>query len=135
MIKNNYDLPYATHRYISQEMLTKPHIRVCLLKRFVKFYGKLKLCTKPQVVHLFRIQKHDFRSSFGRNCMYLCTEMNVDRIEDVVINNISMPIKTEVQDAWRIPFLKDLLSVKRGNSGGDLSKTEIQDIINYICCN
>ena len=135
MIKNNYNLPYPTHRYISQELFCKPHIRICLRKRFIKFYGKLKICSKPQVTHLFNIQKYDFRSIFGRNCLFLCSEMNVTRVEDIDVKTISMPEQTEEQEAWRVPFLKDLISLRDGKGGTDIPKTDIQDVINFICCN
>ena len=135
LIKTTFNLPYATHRYISQNMISQPHIRVCLLKRFVKFFGKLKLSSKPQVVHLFNVQKSDYRSTFGKNCMLLCREMNVSRIEDIMAKNISMPIKMEERNEWRVPFLKELLSSRQSNEITGLSVAEIQSIIDYICCN
>ena len=134
LIKTTYNLPYATHRYISQNMFSQPHIRICLLKRFVKFYGKLKISSKPQVVHLFNKQKSDFRSIFGRNCRKLCEEMEVARIEEVSVKNISMPIKIDARDSWRLPFLKELLLLREENCNDGLSQMEIQSIINYICC-
>ena len=134
LIKNTYDLPFPTHRYISQEMFHRPHIRICLLRRFVKFYNKLKLSNKPEVVHLFEIQQYDYRSSFGNNCKLLCNENNVARMEDINIENISMPIKLEERDSWRIPFLKELLSLRSGYGEVGISKTEMQDIINHLCC-
>ena len=109
LIKQTYNLPFPTHRYISQEMFSKPHIRICLLKRFVKFFGKLKTSNKPQVVHLFQLQKSDCRSTFGLNCFNLCREVNVEGVGDINIKNISMPIKTEAQNSWRVPLLKELL--------------------------
>ena len=115
-------------------MFSQPHIRICLLKRFVKFYDKLKMCNKPQVGHLFNLQKSDLRSTFGRNCRHICNEMNVTRVEDVIVNNISMPIKIEVGDSWRINFLKELLSLREGSYEVGISRNEIQDMIEYICC-
>ena len=135
LIKDTYNLPFATHRYISQEMFSKPHIRICLLKRFAKFYEKLKLCKKPQVSHLFHLQKSDYRSTFGRNCRHLCREMNVDSVEDVILTDIAMPIKMEVCNSWRLPFLKELLVMREGNYDDNISINEIQDVINHICCN
>ena len=135
LIKNVYDLPVDTHRYITKEMFSKqPHLRICLLKRFVKFFERLKSCNKPQVVHLFNLQKCDFRSTFGGNCMNLCNELNVERVEDINIKNISMRYDIDERDTWRIPFLKDLISLKKGNLGGELTNREIQDFIDLICC-
>lgn len=119
---------------ISYSLVDIPHIRICLLKRFVTFLGKLKTSNKPQVVHLFQLQKSDCRSTFGLNCFNLCREMNVEGVEDINIKNISMPIKTEAQNSWRVPFLKELLSLREGSYESGLSNIEINDIITYICC-
>ena len=50
------------------------------------------------------------------------------------MKNIAMPIKTEERDSWRVPFLKELLSVREGNYEAGLEDNDIQDIINHICC-
>ena len=98
------------------------------------FYKKLKLCNKPQVTHLFQIQKSDFRSTFGKNCMPICKEMKVARIEDMIVKNISMTIKMEEQNSWWVLFLKDLLSIRDGIFAAGFENNEIQDINNHICC-
>lgn len=134
-IKNTYNLPYATHKYISQNMFSKPHIRTCLIKRFVNFYGKLKNSSKPQVSHLFNLQKSDFRSTFGKNCLYICRELGVTSIEDVCIDNLPMPYEMDINNAWRVPVLKELLSVREGFCETDFDKTDIQDMIHMLCCN
>ena len=134
-IKNTYNLPYATHKYISQNMFSKPHIRTCLIKRFVNFYGKLKNSSKPQVLHLFNLQKSDFRSTFGKNCLYICRELGVTSIEDVCIDNLPMPYEMDINNAWRVPVLKELLSVREGFCETDFDKTDIQDMIHMLCCN
>ena len=83
---------------------------------------------------MFEIQQYDYRSSFGNNCKLLCNENNVARMEDINIENISMPIKLEERDSWRIPFLKELLSLRSGYGEVGISKNEMQDIINHLCC-
>ena len=84
---------------------------------------------------MFNIQKDDFRSIFGGNCRHLCEEMNVDRVEDIIAKNIKMPIEYEMEvgDSWRIPFLKELLSTNEGSNDSEMSKKEIQGIIDFIC--
>ena len=84
---------------------------------------------------MFNIQKDDFRSIFGSNCRHLCEEMNVARVEDIIAKNIKMPIEYEMEvgDSWRIPFLKELLSTNEGSNESEMSKKEIQGIIDFIC--
>ena len=135
LIKTTFNLPFSTHRFIVQDLVNVPHLRVQLLKRFVKFYFRLKSCVKPEIRYLLNLQKSDFRSTFGRNCLYLCQELNVENIENVNINEISMPIKTPGLDSWRDPFLRDLITLRDSKPDSNfIPKTELQDFINYVCC-
>ena len=127
-IREAFNLPYATHRYILQDISEIPHIRVSLLRRFVKFYFQLKQSSKPSVRNLFRIQKNDVRSTFGRNCQKLCSEMQVSRVENINVSEISMPIKTPETETWRVPFILDLL-----NPINEISSGERDMLVNYIC--
>ena len=88
-IKHAYDLPFATHRYILQDMTDLPHLRTSLFRRFVKFYSTLKNCTKLEVRNLFDIQRFDLRSSFGRNCRYLCQEFGAINVCNISREDIS----------------------------------------------
>lgn len=134
VIKGTFNLPFATHRYIVQDLDNNPHIRICLLKRFVKFYSQLRLCSKPEVQNLFDLQKRDVRSTFGRNCYNLCNELQVDQVEDINLSSIKMPIKTPITEEWRIPFLRELLLTRSGFNTVDFTIKEINDVIDYICC-
>ena len=133
MIRTTFNLPFATHRFILQDIINVPHLRVQLLKRFVKFYSHLNNSVKPEIRHLLNLQKRDFRSHFGRNCQYLCRELNLINIENIDVSDISMPIKTVEFDSWRVPFLRDLVGL-RGHPCTNLTETEINDFINHICC-
>ena len=134
LIRNTFNLPFATHRYVLQEISNIPHIRTCLLKRFVKFYFQLKNCSKPEVRNLLESQQFDFRSSFGRNCRYLCNELKVSNMEDINVLNICMPIKTPVNEMWRVNFLKELLAIRGGNFAVGLDIEEVNHLIDFTCC-
>lgn len=125
---------HLLHIYILYELSNKPHIRISLLKRFVKFYDKLKCCKKFEVRHLFNCQKADPRSVFGRNCFNLCREFKVCSVEEINIDCLNMPLGTSENDAWRVPFLKELLSIPDKFLDADLSPNEIAEIMSYVCC-
>ena len=132
-VRQAYSLPFATHRYIVQEITESPHLRILLLKRFVKFYNKLSMCTKPAVTNLLDLQKYDFRSTFGRNCRLLCAELKVNNMTEINIHDISMPIKTPDTELYRLPLLIDILYL-RDNCPIDIEIDEVNHILNYICC-
>ena len=112
-----------------------PHIRISLLKRFVKFHDKLCNSTKPEVRHLCNIQKFDCRSTFGRNYFNILKEYKICDIHELDTNNISMPIDINENDKWILLFLKELLNVRDGTLETNLSALEINDIIDYLCTN
>ena len=134
LIRKTFNLPFATHRYILCDLYDKPHIRISLLKRFVKFYNQLKCCNKPEVRHLFWYQKLDNRSIFGRNCRNLCRELNVSNMEDINTESIKMPHIVLETETWRLPFLKELLTIRNHSFDTDLSQKEIAEIIDFVCC-
>ena len=131
--KNTFNLPYATHRYILYNISEKTHLRVALFRRFINFYKKLELCSKPEIVHLFSLQKLDQRSVLGRNCTKLCREYNVTTVNEIHKNDVSMPILMDDSQKWRIPFLHDLLHL-RDQPQCDIPQNDILQIIDYICC-
>ena len=132
-IKTAFDLPHATHRFILQDMVNVPHLRVQLLKRFVKFYFHLKNNVKPEIRYLLHLQKNDFRSHFGRNCLYLRQELNTQYMEAINTRDISMPITTPNAENWRVPFVKDLISL-RDSHQDEISRPEIKDFLDHVCC-
>ena len=131
LIRNTFNLPYATHRYILYNICKTPHIRISLIKRFIKFYSRLEICQKPEVRHLFHKQKLDCRSVFGRNCFNICKEFKVNAPNKVNLSDISMPIKLEDSQRWRLPFLLDLLKLQ--NVDSDIPSGHLNDLINFIC--
>ena len=135
LIRTTFKLHFATHRYIVYNLTKIPHIRISLLKRFVKFHDKLCNSTKPEVRHLCNIQKFDCRSTFGRNYFNILKEYKICDIHELDTNNISMPIDINENDKWILPFLKELLNVRDGTLETNLSALEINDIIDYVCTN
>ena len=135
-IKTTFKLPFATHRYIVYNLTDIPHLRVALQRRFIAFHDKLNMSYKPEVVHLFSLQKNDVRSVFGRNCAKICREYNTLSIDQVSREDISMPIKMRENDQWRIPFLNDLVALRDNHHGmTDIPQGDIDHMINFICCN
>ena len=132
-IKNTFSLPFATHRHIVYNITNKTHLRVALLRRFINFYKKLENCSKPELIHLFSLQKCDQRSVFGRNCSKICHEFNVVKINDIKLKDVSMPVLMDDSQNWRIPFLHDLLGL-HDEPSCDIPKIDITQMIDFICC-
>ena len=131
LIRTSFNLPYATHRYILYNMTNIPHIRISLIKRFIKFYSRLESSFRPEIRFLFQLQKSDCRSAFGRNCFNICNEYNVTSPDKVKLNDISMTIKMPDIESWRIPFIYDIIYSTCNDI--DLNRDDINQILQYLC--
>ena len=132
-VKTQFKLHFATHIFILQDIISLNHLRVNLLRRFIKFYDSLKHSSKLEVRNLFNIQRFDLRSSFGRNCRYLCREFDAASVDLISKEDISMPIVTPEYEKWRVPYLHKLMQIRDSGETGNFTRGEIQDTIDLIC--
>ena len=125
LLKSSFSLPHATHRYISNGIYGKPHLKSKLLRRFVNFYNSIRESDKNIIRVLFSTQHDDVRSTFGRNCRL---------VNQSYIPNIPVyPIPDNQK--WRIPLLNKLLNIRDANLTVDyLTSENIIHIINSLCC-
>ena len=134
LLKSSYSLPHATHRYISNGIYGKPHLKSKLLKRFVNFHTSIRDSDKKLIKVLFSTQHDDVRSTFGRNCRFVKTFYGADYISSSCVTNIPVyPIPDDQK--WRIPLLHKLLNIRDAKLTADyLTSENIIHIINSLCC-
>ena len=134
MVKITFNLPRESHRYLIEPISQTSHLKMQLVKKFIKFSTTLSTCDKPHIRYLQNIQKNDFRSVFGRNCRNICAEDGSLEIENVSISNLNynpVPINEE----HRIPLIQELLEIRAGRLETQLTKDEIKSMINILCIN
>ena len=125
MVRMFCNVPRNTHKNLIEPISSTSHLKIKLVKRFVKFYQK---CDKPHLKYLLNIQKNDVRSVFGRNVMNICTESGTDNISMVKIDNIKYE-PLPIEDHWRLPIVKELLEARAGRLDTGLSRREINALI------
>ena len=91
------------------------------------------MCAKPEILHLFYLQRTDQRSAFGRNCTNICKEFDATCITDLKYGDISMPELMDNTQAYRIPLLKELLNLPN-STNCDLPQIGAAHVIDFICC-
>ena len=124
-IRNTFDLPFGTHRYILHALSNRPPLEVSFSRRFIKFCAQITNSNKPEVLHLYHKQKYDLRSTFGRN------------FSNIILNkkNYYLNYTCPVGDEWKIPTIKELLEIKNNNRTLDFFTTDdIQFILRNLCC-
>ena len=108
MIRNVFNLPYNSHRYLIEPISGIPHLKTMIVDRFLKFYNSILNCNKFITRNLANIQSKDCRSDFGRNINNICREKNTLLFSNVRKGDIKYFPITE-NDKWRVPILKELL--------------------------
>ena len=126
MIRNNFDLPYGTHRYILQQFNRRKPLQEELHGRFIKFLSHIKQSRKAEVLHLYHKQKHDSRSIFGRNYKNICIHKT----------NVIHPYIIPDGHTWKVNVVKELLSVRSENLFvPEFDDDDLQVILQELCCN
>ena len=133
LIRQVFNLPFQTHRYMLNSISDVKHLKVRLINRFKNFYMQLKNSNRAEVLHLLRLQERDQRSVFGRNCSLVCNLAHSQSVPDADINSISVnPVP--VGEEWKCEFLKELLSVRRGDGTvAQFTQQELDEMIHFIC--
>ena len=135
-VRNIFQVPYNTHRYLVQPLTDSSHPKTMLSSRFAKFMQSLVCSTKSSISYLARLVRYDNRTLAGRTVSRLCRECKVDRGSLTVstINKAVRYFSVPEGELWRIDIMKELLNVKRGCLIiGDFDYLEIEQMINFLC--
>ena len=132
IIKWEFKLPYATHRYLIHDVAKCNHIKLRIIKNFLNFHQKIQSCDNPNIRLLYNLQCGDMRSTFARNTRNICRDAGVTSIKLVDPTAILInPVPAA--EAWRVPLLQDLLD-SRVNNQGFLSEEELKQMVHQVCC-
>ena len=131
-LKSSMNLPYATHRYFLNNINNQKHLKIQLLKRFVKFHNTILATDSNLIKILFEVQNSDVRSVFGRNCIMA---RNLCGTSNLTCNNISQHVVYPIPagEKWSFSLVHELLYLRIYGSTL-LNTEEIDRILNLICC-
>ena len=144
-IKLIYDLPWATHRWILEE-ITGSNLKVMLFSRFVKFLNAIKKSTKPALKYLLSVSASDVRSLTGSNMRSIQKNTGIQVTPGVTHAAMvkKKPLfKPPEEQMWKIPLLHSLLAVKAENFEICFDDDEDEEVEEYdvaneilmnICC-
>jgi len=136
-VKVVFNLPRATHRYFIEPISEKYHLKTMLCSRFVSFFHSLKKSNKIAIRLLSNAFQNNLMTTLGKNIYNIAQDCNCypsDLTKLYVKSNLTF---AEVSDDnfWKIPFLKELLSVRSNEIEiPGFERDELSQIINYLCC-
>ena len=134
-IRNIFSLPRTTHRYFIEDISACVHPKTMLCSRFVKFIEGVSSCNKFSIRYLGNLVKDDRRTLVGRTLSRIASDCNIPRASVTynTVKKLKYRIPTE-KDMWRVPFLKELLSVRQGEMEVEgFDKDALNVLIEDIC--
>ena len=135
-VKNMYDLPYATHRWLIEPISESLHLRRILIQRFLSFVRQVKKSEKVITNMLLNTIMSSTRSTTGYNLRRIMMEANltdIEQLDKLSINTIQYhPVKSE--DEWKISVIKECIDAKFGKKNIEgFSTEEIDEICGSLC--
>lgn len=131
VIRNIFNLPRCSHRYLIEPVSQCPHLKCMLTNRFIKFYNTLYNSDKLVINNLRSIQQSDARSTFGANILKLCISNN--DFNPLNLNKNSLKYHEIPEDQiWRVDIIKEIVDVLHYNLEIDFNNTDLKLILNYV---
>ena len=140
-LKVIYGLPWATHRWILEEMTGKS-LKIILMKRFLRFLNAILKSSKPFLKFLLATVSKDVRSISGCNLRSLTLHSGIQVAPGTSASAVKCTREFCVPKSqeWRLPLLYSLLDIKAGelflpnNERDDEDHEEVVDeILLHVC--
>lgn len=135
-IRKMFRLDRRCHRYFIEPISKLPHIKIALLKRFIRFTEKLSCSSKISTRILFNSIKDDCRCITGHNLRKTMQYCSRSRLCKMTANDLAAkkyyPIPNK--EIWRVNLVQELLMIRDGDS--DVirwNKLDVSNTIEYLC--
>ena len=116
-IKVIYDLPWATHRWVLEE-ITGSNLKFILFTRFLKFINSIHKSSKPAVKFLYSMVASDVRSVTGSNLRSIMLHTGIQSVPGTMQGYLikkQRRFKVPELEEWKVPLLHSLLQVRAGD--------------------
>ena len=133
-IRHALGVPNTSHRYLIEELSGCPHPKTMLSSRLVKFLDTMLSSSKSSVKLLSWLTQGDHRTVMGKNMGRIEKDLKSDKITATKVKKELRYFPVPEEQAWRIPFIKELIEVRSGNA--TMSNIEAEDVtkmINILC--
>ena len=125
------DLPFFTHRCLIEPISNTPHIRYCLLKRWLTFIKNVAGSKKPLLRLLFKVCNNDCRSIAGANIhgtLQLTGKTSIYDVERSDLDHLQYFPMTE-DDKWKLEIIHQLLEEREINKLDDDEEGMLEDLL------
>ena len=142
-IKAVFELPYATHSYLAEELTGGKNARQMVYKRFINFLSSVANNRRDALVALLKTVSTTCRSLTGSNLRVLLLDTGVAVVPGVtkghVLSNYRV-YSTPQDQEWRLGLLVSLLELREDrwslqfdDETGQFGGNEVNVLINNVC--
>ena len=130
-VKIMMDLPYGTHRSMIEPLSNRRHLKIQLIRRFLKMIEKMKISKKPILRTLLSLTQENTQSSTGRNLRHIMLLTDRNNVSDLVPSDADTIeyFTLEDEDSWKIEMLECMLVEREQGNLGDSD----QELFEWLC--
>ena len=135
-IRNVFDVPWQTHRYLVEVISNCPHPKTLMCSRFVKFTNSLVTSKKNSVRYLGKLNKVDKRTLMGKTLVKIGKDckLDVDALTSSLVKRKMSYFSVPSEQTWRRDILLELLDARLGKTSIEhLEKDDFTMMINHLC--
>ena len=134
-IRKMFRLDRKTHRYLIEPVSKMQHIKISLMKRFVKFAESLAETKKGVVRNVYNTLVNDCRSTVGMNTRLIQLACNTIKASTKDIEKQPF-FKMPQCKVWRVGIIEDLINIRDNQSylnSIDWKKEEVAEALHHAC--
>ena len=135
-IRNVFDVPWQTHRYLVEVISNCPHPKTLMCSRFVKFTNSLVTSKKNSVRYLGKLNKEEKRTLLGQTLVKKGNDckLGVDLLTSSLVKRKMSYFSVPSEQTWRRDILLELLDARLGKTSIEhLEKDDFTMMINHLC--
>ena len=135
-IRQMFNLPRETHRYLIEPISESPHVKKVLLCRFLSFLNQVRNSEKKVPKELLKSIQYDTKSITGSNIHNILRMTHQIYIEDVKKQDIYNLDYFDIPDdeKWRIGLINEILEAQNSvYEVQDFSFDELHVMLVYAC--
>ena len=133
VVRNVFNLPKRTHRYLIEPISCTPHLFTRLTNRFIKFYNNLYYSEKSVVNNLRCAQESDLRSTFAVNINELCKRTNTNVPHLLPYNSVNY-FEIQETDKWRTDLILEIIKIRNNELTVDMNSEDLKILLNFATC-
>ena len=137
-VKLIWELPYATHTRLLEDLCPVSHLEHVLLSRYIGFIQNLCKSNKEILCLIFKSCLSNYRSVTGRNLLYMFKKFDIQTINQLF--NVKAKLKDmrvydlPDEENWKIKLIAEICLIRKNHLEIEFDQEHLNQILDLICC-